>query len=48
MAKAKKKVVAVDSLDKIQQSIRDAQDKSRGAVILKSAAEYKKVLKEKK
>ena len=41
MAKAKaKKVVATDSLGKIQEGIRASQDKSRGAVILKSAKEY--------
>jgi len=45
---AKKKEVAIDSLSKTQESIRKAQDDSRGAVILKSAAAYKKVLEAKK
>jgi len=39
---AKKKVVATDDLGKVQDAIRDAQDKSRGTVILKSAKEYDK------
>lgn len=39
MAKKKK---AVSSFEKSQESIREAQDASRGAVIQKTAAEYKK------
>jgi len=35
-----KKKAAVDSLSKIQDGIRASQDKSRGAVILKTAKEY--------
>ena len=47
MAK-KKAVVTQDSYDATQESIRKAQDKSRGSVILKSAAEHKKALGTKK
>ena len=48
MAKAKKKVVKEDSLDKIQQGIRKAQDDSRASIIKKSAADHQKSLKAKK
>ena len=43
-----KKKVAESNYDATQESIRTAQDKSRGAVILKSAAEHKKALGTKK